>query len=203
MFLARLGAAVRAASVNTFRLSAATPVRCYAKGGGSSSSSPSGGAGLESAMQTRMESALDALRKELAAIRAGRPSASVLDQVMVDAKGSKAPLTRFAAVSVRDPGTLNVNVFDKEVRLPSAPLPRLPLLACLFACGDCKVVLCVCTGVDVCLGTDDAHGGEGHSRVRPEPQPGGGRCHPQGATAQVRVPGGRGRGRVSGGVVWT
>jgi len=70
---------------------------------------------IESFLIQRMDSAVDVLRKELSNIRAGRPTSSILDQVIVSSTDGKQPLPRFAQVIVKDSNTLTVNVFDKSV----------------------------------------------------------------------------------------
>ena len=51
----------------------------------------------------RMEKAVDALKDDFSGLRTGRASASLLDQVMVDAYGSSMPLNACASVSVPEP----------------------------------------------------------------------------------------------------
>jgi ribosome recycling factor len=63
----------------------------------------------------RMEKAVVALKEEFAGLRTGRASTALLDQVHVDAYGSSMPLSQVAAVSVPDPRSLMVNVWDKGV----------------------------------------------------------------------------------------
>ena len=61
----------------------------------------------------RMEKAVSALKEEFGSLRTGRASASLLDQVHVDAYGSSMPLNQVAAISVPEPRSLTVNVWDK------------------------------------------------------------------------------------------
>lgn len=61
----------------------------------------------------RMDGALEALRKELAGLRTGRASATLLDPVMVDAYGQKMPLNQLGTVSVPEPRMISVMVWDK------------------------------------------------------------------------------------------
>lgn len=63
----------------------------------------------------RMEKAVSALKEEFASLRTGRASASLLDQVHVDAYGSSMPLNQVAAISVPEPRSLTVSVWDKGV----------------------------------------------------------------------------------------
>ncbi len=61
----------------------------------------------------RMDKAVSALKEEFGSLRTGRASASLLDQVMVDAYGSSMQLTSCAAVSVPEPRMISVSVWDK------------------------------------------------------------------------------------------
>jgi ribosome recycling factor len=61
----------------------------------------------------RMDKAVQALKDEFGSLRTGRASASLLDQVHVDAYGSSMPLNQVAAVSVPEPRMLTVNVWDR------------------------------------------------------------------------------------------
>ncbi len=61
----------------------------------------------------RMESALDALRKEFGGLRTGRASTSLLDNIHVDAYGSMMPLNQVGTVGVPEPRLLTVQVWDK------------------------------------------------------------------------------------------
>ncbi|CAN5725293.1 ribosome recycling factor [soil metagenome] len=61
----------------------------------------------------RMDKAISALKDEFASLRTGRASAGLLDQVMVDAYGSTVPLNQVAAVSVPEPRSITVSVWDK------------------------------------------------------------------------------------------
>ena len=61
----------------------------------------------------RMEKAVGALKEEFASLRTGRASASLLDQVHVDAYGASMPLNQVSAVSVPEPRMISVNVWDR------------------------------------------------------------------------------------------
>jgi ribosome recycling factor len=61
----------------------------------------------------RMDKAVSALKEEFASLRTGRASASLLDQVHVDAYGSSMPLNQVGAISVPEPRSLTVNVWDR------------------------------------------------------------------------------------------
>ena len=61
----------------------------------------------------RMDKAVAALKEEFAGLRTGRASASLLDQIHVDAYGSSMPLNQVAAVSVPEPRMISVSVWDR------------------------------------------------------------------------------------------
>ena len=61
----------------------------------------------------RMDKAVQALKDEFGSLRTGRASASLLDQIHVDAYGSSVPINQVGAVSVPEPRMLTVNVWDR------------------------------------------------------------------------------------------
>ena len=63
----------------------------------------------------RMDKATAALKEEFASLRTGRASASLLDQVMVEAYGATTPITAVAAISVPEPRAISVSVWDRGV----------------------------------------------------------------------------------------
>lgn len=63
----------------------------------------------------RMDKAVTALKEEFATLRTGRASAGILDQVMVDAYGSLVPLNTVGSVSVPEPRSITVSVWDRGV----------------------------------------------------------------------------------------
>lgn len=65
--------------------------------------------------KSRMDKAVVALKEEFSTLRAGRASANLLDQVMVDAYGSSMPITQCASVSVPDARSLAVSVWDRAL----------------------------------------------------------------------------------------
>ena len=66
----------------------------------------------------RMTKAVAALKDEFASLRTGRASAGLLDQVTVDAYGASTPLNQVAAVSVPEPRSITVSVWDKALVIP-------------------------------------------------------------------------------------
>ena len=63
----------------------------------------------------RMDKAVTALKEEFQSLRTGRASAGLLDQVMVEAYGAMVPINQVAAVSVPEPRSLTVSVWDRGV----------------------------------------------------------------------------------------
>ena len=66
----------------------------------------------------RMDKAVLALKEEFGTLRTGRASASLLDQVMVEAYGSTMPLNQCGSVSAPEPRSLTVSVWDKGLVTP-------------------------------------------------------------------------------------
>lgn len=63
----------------------------------------------------RMDKAIAALKEEFASLRTGRASATLLDQVMVEAYGATSPISAVAAISVPEPRAISVSVWDRGV----------------------------------------------------------------------------------------
>jgi ribosome recycling factor len=61
----------------------------------------------------RMDKAVIALKEEFGSLRTGRASASLLDQVHVDAYGSSVPINQVGAVSVPEARMISVSVWDR------------------------------------------------------------------------------------------
>ena len=63
--------------------------------------------------KARMDKAVGALKEEFASLRTGRASASLLDQIHVEAYGSNTPINQVGAISVPEPRMITVNVWDR------------------------------------------------------------------------------------------
>lgn len=61
----------------------------------------------------RMDGAINALKQDLASLRTGRASASMLDAITVDAYGASMPINQVATINVPEPRMISVNVWDK------------------------------------------------------------------------------------------
>lgn len=63
--------------------------------------------------EKRMHGALDVLTKEFVGLRTGRASTSLLEPIMVDAYGSKMPISQVGTIGVPEARLLTVQVWDK------------------------------------------------------------------------------------------
>jgi ribosome recycling factor len=68
-----------------------------------------------SRFRDRMDKCVSALKDEFSTLRTGRASAGLLDQVMVDAYGSRVPISQVGSVSVPEPRSITVSIWDKAV----------------------------------------------------------------------------------------
>ena len=62
----------------------------------------------------KMNKAFEAFAKDLSALRTGRANASMLDVIKVDVYGQKIPINQLGTVTVPDPRTLNIQVWDQN-----------------------------------------------------------------------------------------
>src|SRR2546423_9115629 len=63
--------------------------------------------------RTAMEKSFEASKRELASIRTGKATASLLDTVRVEAYGQQMPLNQVSSVSAPEPRMLTVTPWDK------------------------------------------------------------------------------------------
>ena len=63
----------------------------------------------------RMDKSVTALKEDFHTLRTGRATAGLIDQVMVDAYGSNVPISQVAGISVPDPRSITVSVWDRGV----------------------------------------------------------------------------------------
>jgi ribosome recycling factor len=63
-------------------------------------------------VRKRMDKAIDDIRKELATIRTGRASISILDSVQVDYYGVPTPINQVAQLATPDPTLITVQPYD-------------------------------------------------------------------------------------------
>jgi ribosome recycling factor len=70
---------------------------------------------LNAEVKKRMDAAVEHVRRELAGVRTGRPSVSILDAVHVEAYGTTMPLNQVASLSIPDPTTIVAQPFDPSL----------------------------------------------------------------------------------------
>src|SRR5690554_3875019 len=66
-------------------------------------------------LKRRMHGAVATLKSELAGLRTGRASSSLLEPIQVEAYGTTMPLNQVGSVSVPEPRMLSVQVWDKAL----------------------------------------------------------------------------------------
>jgi len=64
-------------------------------------------------IEERMNLSILSYAKELSTIRTGRANPKMLDSIKVDSYGQKMPISQVATISVPEPQTINVQVWDK------------------------------------------------------------------------------------------
>ncbi len=67
---------------------------------------------VEASIKTRMEKALSDLQHEMATIRTGRASLSILDNIRVDYYGTPTPLNQVANLHVPEPNLITIQPWD-------------------------------------------------------------------------------------------
>ncbi|SHI68649.1 ribosome recycling factor [Propionispora hippei] len=68
--------------------------------------------------EEKMKKALEALRKDLASLRAGRATPALLDKVLVDYYGTPTPVNQVANVSVPEPRLITLQPWEKSMLAP-------------------------------------------------------------------------------------
>ena len=66
----------------------------------------------ENVYKDKMTKSLDLFSKELSSLRTGRANTSMLDLIKVDVYGQKMPINQLATITVPEPRTINVQVWD-------------------------------------------------------------------------------------------
>lgn len=71
--------------------------------------------GLHAEIKKRMDAHVEFVRKELSNVRTGRASTGMLDNVQVEAYGTKMPLNQVASLSIPEPSLIVAQPFDPSV----------------------------------------------------------------------------------------
>lgn len=66
-------------------------------------------------LKRRMEGAIAAFKTDLASLRTGRASSSLLDAIHVEAYGSNMPINQVATISVPEPRMISVSIWDRSM----------------------------------------------------------------------------------------
>lgn len=66
-------------------------------------------------IKRRMQSTHGVLKSELAGLRTGRATPSLVEPITVDAYGSNMPLSQVATVAIPEPRLISIQVWDKSV----------------------------------------------------------------------------------------
>ena len=66
-------------------------------------------------LENKMNSAVIHFEKELNSLRTSRANPSMLDNILVDAYGSKTPLNQLGNISVQDASTITIQVWDSSL----------------------------------------------------------------------------------------
>ena len=66
-------------------------------------------------IQKKMDNALVHFEKELNTLRTSRASPNMLDNINVDAYGSKTPLNQLGNISIPDPNTITIQIWDSSL----------------------------------------------------------------------------------------
>ena len=66
-------------------------------------------------LENKMNSAVTHFEKELNSLRTSRANPSMLDNILVDAYGSKTPLNQLGNISIQDASTITIQVWDSSL----------------------------------------------------------------------------------------
>jgi ribosome recycling factor len=70
---------------------------------------------LNAEVKTRMDTAIEHVRREMAGLRSGRASVNLLDPVHVEAYGTSMPLNQVASLSIPEPTVIVAQPFDASL----------------------------------------------------------------------------------------
>jgi ribosome recycling factor len=71
--------------------------------------------GLFAEVNKRMHASLEHVKQQLAAVRTGRASVSILDHIQVEAYGARVPINQVASFSVPEPTLIVAQPFDPSL----------------------------------------------------------------------------------------
>lgn len=65
--------------------------------------------------KSEFDAVLEHLKKELGALRTGRAQSALVDNLIVEAYGSRQPLKQLAGISIQDSKTISIEPWDKSI----------------------------------------------------------------------------------------
>ena len=68
-----------------------------------------------SEVESKMNSAVLHFEKELSTLRTSRANPSMLDNIFVDAYGTKTPLNQLGNISIQDASTITIQIWDTSL----------------------------------------------------------------------------------------
>ena len=68
--------------------------------------------GMFGEVKTRMDAAIERVRRDMANVRTGRASVGMLDNIQVEAYGTRVPINQVATLSVPEPAMIVAQPFD-------------------------------------------------------------------------------------------
>src|ERR671918_2018713 len=71
--------------------------------------------GMFTEVKTRMDGAIDRVRRDMANVRTGRANVGLLDGVQVEAYGSRVPINQVATLSIPEPSMIVAQPFDPSL----------------------------------------------------------------------------------------
>ena len=71
--------------------------------------------GMFTEVKSRMDAAIDRVRREMANVRTGRATVGLLDSVHVEAYGTKVPINQVASLSIPEPSLIIAQPFDPSL----------------------------------------------------------------------------------------
>ena len=66
-------------------------------------------------LKLKMKKTIEILKKEFSGLRTGRASVGLLEPINVEAYGSKVPISQVSNISVPEPRTITVQVWDNAL----------------------------------------------------------------------------------------
>ena len=65
-------------------------------------------------LQQKMNKSIASFQKDLSTLRTGRANPSMLDLIRIDVYGQKMPINQIATITVPEPRTISIQVWDKN-----------------------------------------------------------------------------------------